>query len=142
MSGNNNAGFAALDKMLATLRAVPQLAQTAAPDCARAVAGAIGEQVEVGTDPYGKQWKPTQDGKAPLRNAAGAVSVIANGSRLVIEVSGVEALHHSGAARGYHGGSTRLGGFRREIIPKREIPPRMRGVLRIALENAFAKQGG
>lgn len=121
-------GFDELDAMIAKIRRVPQIAKRAAPDVAEAMRKAILETVAAGTDADGKPWAPRkEDGGRPLENAASSVRVAAIGTRILARVTGPEARHHLGRARG---------GTMRGVIPTR-LTPRIADAVRKVLVRHF-----
>jgi hypothetical protein len=101
-------GFDQLDAMIAKVRAIPGIAAKAAPDCAQAVRRELERTIAAGTTPDGQPWQPTAEGAQPLRNAANALRVAASGTTIYVRLTGPEARHHLGRARG---------GITRAIIP-------------------------
>jgi hypothetical protein len=112
-------GYADVDGLLGgligQLRAKPEVLAQALRDCAAEIDRLLAGTIAAGTDAYGEPWTLTQDGRVPLRDAADAVSVTLVGSAIRVDLSGVEVLHHVGAARGYGGGTI----MRRPIIPEK-----------------------
>jgi hypothetical protein len=147
---------AAIDRMLARLRGLRGLAQTATPDIAVAVKKEIVRNVGAQEDPYHHAWKPGQEGKPILTNAASHVTVDSSGTVVQISLNNeIDVRHHRGSARGYKGGAESgrmpkapkanwkrkwFGGFRRTIIPPGgTIPGPMRTVIAKELERNFEK---
>lgn len=136
---DNSAAFAALDAQLERLRKVETLNE----DCAHEVAEGFQQKVEsnVGNqvDPYGHPWRPSQDGLPVLINAASHVTNKAAGTTITTILNDpVDVRHHVGSARGYRGGSNKLGGFRRSIIPFSKLPGPFKAVIRETLTKKFA----
>ena len=123
-----SAGDVALEQMLAKLRQLPELAERAAPEVAHVVREELERQISKGTDPNGKAWKKTLDGRQPLIGAAKALGVTAIGPRVIAVLRGPEARHHLGRARG---------GIVREVLPGKEIPRAWSGPIKRALANEF-----
>ncbi len=123
-------GFAQLDGMIERLRALPGLAERAAPAVADAVREELQRTISAGTSADGKPWAPKADGSKPLANAAGALGVAAVGKRVIVRLRGPEARHHLGWARG---------GKERPIIPTDAIPPAMTRRIKAVLAEEFAK---
>jgi hypothetical protein len=119
-----------LDDIIARVRRMPELAKRAAPDVARAVEDELARTIAAGTTPDGKPWQATKDGARPLANAANAVAVAAVGTTIHIRVTGPEARHHLGRAKG---------GVVREIIPTNGIPAPMGAAIRDAITEHFHK---
>lgn len=107
------ADHSALDAHIARIRQLGHLARDSAPDVAKAVEREVGEQINRGTDPNGKPWKLTKEGKVPLRGAAKSVESKAVGTVVLVSVEGHHALHDRGWVRG---------GVRRQILPRGDIP--------------------
>jgi len=122
-------GDAEFERMLATIRALPELGKRAAPDVATAIENELRRTIAAGTAPDGTPWKPTQEGETPLRNAAAAMGVAAVGPTIYVRLTGPEARHHIGSARG---------GVRRQVIPGRDgLPPVMAAAVRVVLTRHF-----
>jgi len=119
--------------MIERVEALPGLAREAAPDVADAVERELQQTIAAGTDAYGKPWPPTKEGGRPLQHAAAALTVVAVGTTVITQVSGPEARHHLGRARG---------GLAREIIPTAEIPPSMNRAIKDVLGQHFARMTG
>ncbi|MBA3841102.1 MAG: hypothetical protein H0X39_00505 [Actinobacteria bacterium] len=102
--------------MIDRIRRLGYLAETAAPDVADAVRASLQKSIASGTDPDGKAWAPRKGGGTALQYAAKAVAVAPIGTRVFVRLSGVEARHHLGLARG---------GVVRRIIPVDRIPRAM-----------------
>jgi hypothetical protein len=124
-------GDAGLRAMIKKLNSLPGLPERAAPDIADACAKEIRAQIARGEGPDGEKWKPTKEGNAPLRNAAKALSVRAIGSAIVMKLTGVEALHHLGGAKG---------GIARRILPVRRVNESLTRAIDRVLRDAFAKE--
>jgi hypothetical protein len=130
----------AIDRMLERLRALKNLAKTSASDVVSAIKKEIASNVAKQTDPWHRGWKPGLQGAPILTHAAAHVRVDSTGTVVQITLEGIEARHHIGTARGYHGGSGKLGGFRRNIIPPGgAIPGPMRIVIADELKKNFEK---
>ena len=145
MSDNSNA-FAALDAFAERLRAIPDLAEEAAPKIAELLKEAIAENIAAQRNPYGDTFAPRKpdrryDGKPMFANAMKAIEVKARGTVILITLDGVEAMHHIGNAKGYKGGSKKLGGYRRTLIPTGQLPGPFRGVIRATLAEKWQHLG-
>jgi hypothetical protein len=141
----NAAGFAAMDQILDQLRAIGGLAESGAPMVAEKIRELCIENVRAQRNPYGDAWTPARDGRRMFVGIAGAITARAIGTVAMIRLSGVEVMHHIGNARGYHGGSARLGGFRRNMIPISGLPRSFRHGIKDVLEERFqhlVKRGG
>jgi hypothetical protein len=123
-------GFAQLDGMIARLRALPGLAERAAPAVADAVREELQRTISAGTSADGETWAPKKDGGKPLQDAEAALTVVPVGKRIIIKLRGPEARHHRGWARG---------GVRRPIIPVNKIPAAMAHRIKKVLAAEFAK---
>jgi hypothetical protein len=139
-----NAEYYELDQMLTALRKLPQVCEVASKDVAKGFTKLVSKNIAAGVDPYGHPWLAAQDGLPMLVNADKAVTIEATGTKIEFQVSGPEARHHVGSARGYRGGSKRLGGFRRPLIPwkTQDLPGPFKAVAREVLTkhaNAIAK---
>ena len=106
------ADFDKLDSLIGALREIRSVAKEAAPEVARALDRELRVNIAAGRGPDGKLWQRTADGRTPLQGAGKALSVKADGTRVVAQVSGVEARHHLGAVKG---------GIRRQILPDRKL---------------------
>lgn len=124
MSGHDE-----IQDMIEAIRRVSQLGRTAAPDVAVAVEADIRRTITQGTTPDGVPWKPTQKGERPLQHATRALGVAAIGGTVYVRLTGPEAMHHKGSARG---------GIRRQVIPdSRQIPSRMAAEIKAVLVQHF-----
>lgn len=92
-------GDAALDAMIAKIRAVGGLPGAAAHEAAPLVEAAVKKTAAAGTTPDGQPWKPTKDGGRPLVNAAAALSAKAIGTVVQVTLKGVEVIHNFGDKR-------------------------------------------
>jgi len=110
----NAAGFAALDRRIAAVRALPELRKQAAPDVADALERELRRQIAAGTDPDGKPWPLTQDGRKALATAAKSLRVASLGSTVIARLVGHVARHHNARARG---------GVERRILPSQLTAP-------------------
>lgn len=118
--------FAQLQSMIDRVAALgPQTVRRAAPKVARALEAELVAQIGRGEGPDGKPWPLTKDGARALQGAAGALTVRAFGPVVVARLSGPEARHHKGAARG------RI--RRRRILPTSKLSPVMARVVARAL---------
>lgn len=133
MSDPTNAARRALDEHIARVRALPGMAERAAPAIARAAHDEVAKTASAGTAPDGAPWKPTKDGTRAMRNAAAAVRAEARGSVVLVSVEGHHALHHLGRAKG---------GVRRQIIPTRSIPTPVTNAIETVLAGEFRKTMG
>lgn len=113
MAAGNASGFAALDAMIGRLRAVRGLARAAAPAIAEELERELAANIDAGVGPDGESLKPTAKGDRPLKHAVRALSVKAVGTVILARLTGPEAKHHLGIARGH---------IARRILPTRKIP--------------------
>jgi len=111
---------ASLDRYLAKLEELGAQPRTIGPVAARAIERETDDQIARGVDPDGKPWPLTKDDSRPLANAAKAVSVRAVNGAVVMTVTGPEALHNEGKARGR---------IERRIIPSGSLPAPLSRVL-------------
>lgn len=132
-------GFAALDAFLDKLRSLEDLNEDAAAEVAKAYKKKVRENVRAQVDPYGHPWEPGKSSAVVLEQADDAVSCVANGTTIEMTLTGVEVMHHVGSARGYRGGSSSLGGYRRAIIPWKSLPGPFKAVTREVLAKRFGK---
>jgi hypothetical protein len=138
MTADNGAGLTEIDAMLAKLRALPGMAERSAPEIAKALDGEIRRTIAAGTSPDGTPWKPTKDGRAPLRNAGEALTTRAIGTVVLARLDGVEARHHLGAIRG----SSKSNWLARPILPSNRIPTPVTTAIHTVLKTEFAKTAG
>jgi hypothetical protein len=136
---DNAAAFAKLDAYATFLRKLPELNHDAADEVAQEFQAKIESNVAAQVDPYGHPWRPGKDGEPVLVNAAKQVTTKASGTKITMTLDGVEVLHHVGRARGYRGGSGKLGGFRRSIIPFSKLPGPFLAIIRRVLSKRFDK---
>jgi len=95
--------------------ALDGIASRAAPDIADALRKELDATVGAGTDSYGAPWRLTADGERPLQHAADAIRIAAVGDKVIVRLTGPEARHHRGWARG---------GIARPVIPTGLLPPK------------------
>lgn len=126
-----SSGFAELDSMIESLRALPKAVEEAADDSARALETVVRKQIAAGTTAEGKAWKPrAADGGQPLQEAAKALYVAAVGPKIIFRLTGHIARHHRGRVRG---------GEARPILPIEGLPPAFASVIRAALERRVGR---
>lgn len=109
-------GLAQLDAHIARVESLPRVLKSAAPDVAEAVEAELLRQISAGTDPEGKAWQERENGGAPLATAGKSLGVVAIGTRVFARLRGHVARHHRGIAKG---------GVQRQILPGKNLPPRM-----------------
>jgi hypothetical protein len=118
---NNAHSYAKLDALLEFLRK-EKLEPGDAQACVAPLKSQTAANIAAQVDPYEHAWRPGKEGQPVLVNAMEAITIESEGTTLKFAVTGPEALHHVGSAKGYHGGSAALGGFRRALIPFSKIP--------------------
>jgi len=117
-----------LTSMIKALEEFRNIGAKLAPDIAEVVRGQLQHSIAAGTDPYGKAWALTEDGRVPLRGAFKYVRVVAVGAQVFIRIDDeVHARHHLGAVHGKK---------KRRIIPsKKKLPD----TWRVAIEQVVDK---
>jgi hypothetical protein len=123
-------GSAELQGMISALRQLPELGKRAAPDVAAAVQDELRKTADAGTTPFGQPWLARQaDGGRAMKNASASVRVGAVGTTILAIVTGPEARHHKGTARG---------GIKRQLLPvSGRIPRDIDTAVREVLTQAF-----
>lgn len=121
---SNATARARLQEVIDGLRRLPKDAgRLAAPEVADALKEELAKDVAAGQSPDGTPWKPTKAGDVPLQGAMRHVNVSADGSVVLARLTGPEAKHHKGTARGR---------IQRRILPTRNLPqPLVRAAKRI-----------
>lgn len=106
---------AELDAMIAKLRDVPKLVEEALPEVADEIKEEIGKNIVAQRGPDGVPWTAPKDPetKTVLQNALKAVTSKAIGRVITVMITGPEARHHLGIAKGR---------IKREIIPTKKLP--------------------
>lgn len=128
-----------LDDMIARLRELPDLAERVADDIAAVIDEELQRTIAAGTTPEGKPWERTKQGKQPLQYAGrpGTLNVASVGRVIYVRLTGPEARHHTGRARGQ---------VRRQIIPRGQLPPaiaaKVEAVIARHLSDALGPGGG
>lgn len=104
-----------LSKWADNLEKFKGVAEKLAPLIAEAIRDELQKSIAAGTDPYGKPWKLTKDGRVPLRAAFKHVRVVAFGRQVFVRIDDeVHVRHHLGAVHGK---------AKRRIIPsKKQLP--------------------
>lgn len=124
----NESGFRALEAMIERAKALGAVASDVAKQVAPALRAELVGNIAAGRGPDGEAWQKTQEGAVPLRNAAKALTVVAQGPVVVATLEGPEARHHSGTARGR---------IKRRILPSsRRIPKKTVEAIRAAFARA------
>jgi hypothetical protein len=148
---DNASSFARLDEFLDKMRASASLDKDAAADVCVALRKATSANIRAQRDPYGHAWRLSLNTDSILEDAMSAISITSEGTKIRFEVTGPEAMHHVGSAKGYHGGSgagyhdqanlagERLGGYRRPLIPFSKIPGPFKTVIRDVLAKRFGE---
>lgn len=110
-------------------RTLPQtVVEAAAPVIAQKFEEQLRRNIAAGKTPDGQPWEPTEEGKPALRGAGKALRASADGTVIVAELNGPEALHHAGRAKG---------GVKRQILPDREIPDPLNAAIKETLGDKF-----
>ncbi len=105
-----------LNRMIAQLRGIPDLVEKILPEVADECHAVIADNIAAQVGPDGTRWPMSKNLEPVLVNAAQAVTASAIGNVILIRVTGPEARHHLGIAKGK---------VKREIIPTRKIPKPM-----------------
>jgi hypothetical protein len=121
---------AELERMIAKVRALGTIAEDTAPKVAIALVEVLSENIAAARGPGGRAWQLKQDGGAPLRNAARALSAAAEGTVALVRLTGPEVLHHLGAAKGR---------IRRQILPGRKLDAPAVEAIRRVVDKRFAE---
>lgn len=101
--------------MIVRLRALPKIVEEALPAVAREVEQIIAGNIDAQRGPDGVPWPRPADRTESivLRNAMKSISVKAIGNVILARVSGPEARHHLGIAKGR---------TTRPLIPTKKLP--------------------
>lgn len=103
-----------LDRMIAKIRATPDLVSGVAREAAWEWERTLQEQIREGRGPDGEAWaRRKEDQGQALQTAAKALVVVPVGTTLLARLKGHVARHHLGRARG---------GVTRAILPSKGIP--------------------
>jgi len=109
-------GYAELDTMIESLRALPKSLEVAARDAASDLRDEVTRQINAGTSADGQAWQSRADGGRPLAGAEKSLFVAAIGTTIHFRLVGHVARHHLGRAKG---------GITRAILPTNStLPPR------------------
>jgi hypothetical protein len=122
-------GTATLDRMIATLRALPETVRGTMPEIAEAVKAELAKNVAAQQSPNGEGWPATKSGKPALTGAAAKITYSIHGTAIVFQLDGVEARHSLGWVKG---------GRRRQILPETYHEPSARAAAK-AVKKALAK---
>lgn len=157
---NNAYSYHRLDQFLDKLRQAEELDESATQECADALRAKISSNIASQLDPYGHPFPPATTGEPVLVNAMQAVRVEAKDTAIEFEVTGPEARHHLGNARGYKGGSWKktpqhaklwqaaalargakahTTGMRRALIPFSKLPGPFQSIIRNVLAKRFRR---
>jgi hypothetical protein len=127
-----SSGLDDLDRMIASLRELTDLAKECAPQVAEEVHERIDATIAAGTDSYGVPWAPRKrDGGKALQGADKSLFVTNLGSKVLIRLTGIEAKHHWGQTKGR---------VARPIIPNRsDLPPLMAKAIKKVIGQKFGE---
>ena len=118
---------ARLNDVIARVRALGEATPEFARDGAEALREELTGNIAAARGPDGKPWAVTQAGGRALKNAAKALRVVAEGTRIVATLSGPEANQSIGKTRG---------AVARPILPTRKLS----APAAAALERVFTKR--
>ena len=118
--------------MVRRIRAVPKLAQEAAPEVAEIVRAHLEQGIAAGRAPDGSSWQLTKHGRKALAGAAKALAVRAVGSMVLVVLSGHEVFHHYGTKRVP----------KREILPSGSLPDDLSSAIKQGLVRRFRERTG
>lgn len=105
--------MATIEEMAAKLRAIVPSVREALPEVARELKAVLTENIAAQRGPDGVPWPATKDGAPALAHAADALTVQVVGGTVLCTLTGPEARHHLGIARGR---------VKRQILPTKGIP--------------------
>ncbi len=105
--------MATIEDMVIRLRKIQPDIRAALPEVAFAVGAVLKENIAAQRGPDGVPWPATQDGKPALVNAGAALTAQAVGGIVLVTLTGPEARHHLGIAKGR---------VKRQILPTKGIP--------------------
>ena len=121
---SNDDAFRSLQELINRSKEMGNAAEAIAPEVAKALESELHDNISKGVGPDGEAWQKTQEGEVPLRNAAKALDVKADGSVVMAILTGPEARHHLGTAKGQ---------IKRRILPSgRRIPQKTVEAIRSA----------
>jgi hypothetical protein len=121
-------GDAELERMIAKLRALPDLVREVVPDVADVVREELTRTIAQATTPEGHTWNPTREGRKALATAAQHLRVTSLPPRVFVVLTGHVARHSLGRARG---------GVQRRVLPRGKVPAAMAARIRKVLGEAF-----
>ena len=128
---SNDNAFRELEAMIDAAHELELLPQEVAKEAAPSIRQALEATILAGTAPDGTPWQPTQKGERPLKNAYKALDVRVSGTAVIAEVTGIEAMHHLGLARGH---------VQRRLIPRAgEMPRGVVNAVKVAVERVKAR---
>ncbi len=126
-------GRASLQRHIERVRQLGNLVRDVTPAVADAVRHELETNITRGVAPDGTRWAPTRDGRTPLRGAAEALRVGAIGTTVIARITGAEARHHLGTARG---------GIKRQILPTKAMPAPIARAIDAVVTRAFRRTMG
>lgn len=126
-------GHAELAAYLRRLRALPTLAERAAPEVADALGREMTAQIARGEGPNGRKWKRTEAGQLPLQGAAANLRIRPVGTTVVMRLDGHHARHHLGAVKGK---------VVRRILPTGGIPDPLTKAIKVVVTKEFKRTMG
>ena len=128
-------GDDALDRMIASLRALGTMPEEAAKLAVPYVDAAVKNTANAGTTPDGVPWAPKKDGSQALVHAADALSTKAVGAVVQVTLTGPTVFHNFAK-----GTSTP----RRQVLPDggAAIPKNIQAGLKKALDETFQRITG
>lgn len=128
---NNAAARARLLQLAQDLRALPRaMAEKVAPVGAKKLLEILQGNIAAQRGPDGEPWPAGKDGQAVLTGAGKALDVHAEGTVILARVSGPEALHHMGRARGH---------IVRQMIPTKKAPQAMVDAVKDAMRESMTE---
>ncbi len=116
----------ALDGLAAKLDAIAGVGGAIAADAAPGVQAAARKTAAAHTDPEGKAWAPTKDGRAALPNAPSAITAVVSGTTtavITLILKGVYIYHQRSKSKG------KKGLPRRVILDIEDVPPAIAQVI-------------
>ena len=130
MAGSGISGIEQLDAMIATIRATGEADYAQAAQ--RSVETWLQKQLAAGVDPNtGQAWRPTLDGKRPLKSAATRPTVRLAGSNVIISLKGYYVFHQF-KTRGVEP---------RRTIPQGSMPPELGNAIRAGMVAGLSLAG-